>query len=487
MPSLLGVSWVQPVWRLGSKVVEGPDEDSFTLLVEAGERLLARAGAVAELPEPARVLVAGDPPSEPLPRLLTAWGREERPITSFPPGELGGYQALSQALEGSEPGATLLLVAQTGTREGDPDRAGVFRSAGAVGLLFGTAPGLRPLGKTGAQRSRAGGAEAPSAIQVALDRGGAEWLRPWQALSLSGEEARSGWEELHRLHASPHPLPAPVDSPAGEEGSDSSLGPARALALVAHQLRARGLGLWLHAREHFVALRSFVLEGPVWFDPAPVPGRDGFPIDPSQRTPPEVQWLEASVSQGAYLSRSRYEESLPTRWRLVGEHCPCGGWTLPPRGRCVHCGASEGLQRSPLPRSGGVLEATTVIHPGAQPSEFDTVPRGSKGFAVGLVRLAPGARVPLQITDQSEPSPAPGRKVETVLRRLYFQEGGWRYGLKARLLPGPPEPIAPFVPPAAVPAEGSPPAPRKGKVPSGRARSPASPSKKGGTSKHGRK
>jgi uncharacterized OB-fold protein len=157
------------------------------------------------------------------------------------------------------------------------------------------------------------------------------------------------------------------------------------------------------------------------------------------------------VSEGAYIPRARYEESLPSRWRFAADRCgKCGGFTFPTRGFCRHCSRSKPLERVELPRDGGVIEALTTVHSGAQPTEFDWAVGAHGSYAVALVRLAPGVRATLQVAELPSPSPTIGDPIVTGLRRLYPMEGEWRYGRKViGRLP------TPSSPPSRPPGRGS--------------------------------
>jgi uncharacterized OB-fold protein len=160
--------------------------------------------------------------------------------------------------------------------------------------------------------------------------------------------------------------------------------------------------------------------------PAPVPAAPSGSLD--QR------------SEGAYVPRPRYLENLPSRLRFAAERCgACGALTFPLRGYCRACGRADRIERIELDRRGGVVEAITTIHPGAQPTEFDGWVRSRGAYDVALVRLAPGALVTLQVSDASPGALLPGARVDTAIRRLYPMEGEWRYGRKAvpaRAAPG---------------------------------------------------
>ena len=140
----------------------------------------------------------------------------------------------------------------------------------------------------------------------------------------------------------------------------------------------------------------------------------------------------SSVSEGAYVPRARYLEHLPSRWRFTAERCgACQSLTFPTRGRCRACGRTEGLLTQDLPRDGAVVVATTVIGRGGQPTEFDPWVETLGSYGVVLAELAPGARVPLQVSDAVPGEIRIGDRVDTRLRRLYAMEGEWRYGRKA--------------------------------------------------------
>lgn len=140
----------------------------------------------------------------------------------------------------------------------------------------------------------------------------------------------------------------------------------------------------------------------------------------------------SAVSEGAYIPRARYRESLPSRWRFRADRCPrCSAVTFPARGTCRSCGNREGLEPFALPRDNLEVVATTVIGPGGQPTEFDAQVESLGPYEVVLAELAPGVRVTLQLTDAAPGTVRIGDRVDTRLRRLYAMEGEWRYGRKA--------------------------------------------------------
>lgn len=160
---------------------------------------------------------------------------------------------------------------------------------------------------------------------------------------------------------------------------------------------------------------------------SPEPGTaSGAPVRRPELPP------EGPVSQGAYVPRPRYLESVAARWRFVGERCgSCGRVSFPARGRCPGCESTSGLEPFALPLDGGTVVAVTTIGSGGQPTEFDFQVAASGPYSVVLVDLLPGVRATLQVSGAPGASLRIGDRVATRLRRLYPMEGEWRYGRKA--------------------------------------------------------
>lgn len=153
-----------------------------------------------------------------------------------------------------------------------------------------------------------------------------------------------------------------------------------------------------------------------------------------------VDRLETTVSQGAFVSAPRDEESRAARWRFVADHCPaCGTTTFPPRGRCRGCRRSDGLSPERLPLNGATVVASTWIGPGGQPTEFDLPVEACGGYGVVVAEVAKGIRVTLAVIDATAEQVRVGARVDTELRRIYPIEGAWRYGRKAVAASTPPE------------------------------------------------
>jgi uncharacterized OB-fold protein len=157
----------------------------------------------------------------------------------------------------------------------------------------------------------------------------------------------------------------------------------------------------------------------------------GDPVDP-QRIARVAGLVPSAVSEGAYVPRPRYLESLPSRWQLLANRCSrCSALTFPIRGFCRGCGGREGLSEVALPRDGALVVATTIIRKGGQPTEFDPQVEVEGPYQVVLAEPAPGVRVTFQLTDAAPGMVRIGDRVDTRLRRLYPMEGEWRYGRKA--------------------------------------------------------
>jgi len=132
---------------------------------------------------------------------------------------------------------------------------------------------------------------------------------------------------------------------------------------------------------------------------------------------------------GAYLSLPSWMRNLDGRYRLVlGECTACGSYTFPAEGACVECAAVETLE--PVEPAGtGTVVAHTVVESGAPP-EFAALLDAQGANGVVIVELDEGARVPGMLTDCDPHAVERGHRVESVVRRIYEQEGIPRYGVK---------------------------------------------------------
>ncbi|HTT26230.1 MAG TPA: zinc ribbon domain-containing protein [Thermoplasmata archaeon] len=414
----------RPAWRRGELRVEGPDEDPFTLAVSVAEALRRSE----EFRGPfARVHLVGPTTPEVAPALGEALGDPALEVRRSEGGATEVYAALATATgSNASEGPEAVLVVDPATHRVGPDGE---RSSGAGAIAFGIAegPGVR-MGPHGERH------HPPERRPDATS-----WVRTVRRGIPSDAPGKGAL--LVRARIAPPVLLAfwtrelPDMVLATAEPVDPSLGPAPHLGPALDIIAAAGLAApgpsrviatIEPARTTYVGI---VAEAPLPVElPLPLPAEA-----PSWRGRAEGDDRRlASVSEGAYVPWPRYQESRGSRWRFVAEKCEgCGRLTFPARGVCRGCGRSDGLEPVPLPRDGGVVEARTTVRPGAQPTEFDPWVEAVGGYDVALVRLAPGVRATLAITDAPAGSTPLGAKVRTRLRRLYPMEGSWRYGRKA--------------------------------------------------------
>lgn len=298
------------------------------------------------------------------------------------------------------------------------ERAG--RAAGARGAVTATQVGT-------AARLDAGALEAMLGVPVALRPEGTGASSLGEAVARAERDPGPQWVlvAVSRGPGPSGPLPDPPGEgaaallfddgpdaePIGPLRSDGASGiPGRALAELFRLAAARS--------------RADVWVGDWRTDPAKGPPPPPRPVD-------EVA-PGASVSQGAFVSGPRYEESRPSRWRFVADRCEaCGVRTFPMRGRCRGCGRDDRLAPEPLPLDGATVVAATWIGPGGQPTEFDPMVETAGPYGVVLAEVVPGVRVTLAVADARPEEVRVGATVDTALRRLYPIEGAWRYGRKA--------------------------------------------------------
>lgn len=133
----------------------------------------------------------------------------------------------------------------------------------------------------------------------------------------------------------------------------------------------------------------------------------------------------------AYVSIPTYWRSLPQRYRLVAGECKsCGKISFPQRRLCTECG-EEDFKEVKLSGDGEVF-TYTVIARGAAPPEFAVQQRKVGPFVVAIVKLNEGPKIVAQLTDCDPSDVTIGMRVESVIRKIYEQEGVIRYGFKFR-------------------------------------------------------
>ena len=157
-------------------------------------------------------------------------------------------------------------------------------------------------------------------------------------------------------------------------------------------------------------------------------------VDPAFHTAMEEAWADelkvTHVSQGAYVSKSQYEEAAKPRLTLEGQQGP-GGLVWPPRFSSTHGDVNTPLKV--LSPTGKVQSWTTLSAAGA-PSEFALRAPLLGGISTVMLELNDGPNGVFLTVDDEEPTLNFGLPMELVLRRIYAQEGSIRYGLKARAI-----------------------------------------------------
>ncbi len=137
------------------------------------------------------------------------------------------------------------------------------------------------------------------------------------------------------------------------------------------------------------------------------------------------------MPMGAYVPLPEYADALAARYRLEAAQCTqCEQLMYPPRTACSNC---AGRAFADIELSGhGTLETFTAIGRGGAPSEFAAEQAMTGAYLVGLVRFDEGPALLARIADADEAQLEIGMRVEPAFRRLFRQEGIWRYGLKFR-------------------------------------------------------
>lgn len=144
---------------------------------------------------------------------------------------------------------------------------------------------------------------------------------------------------------------------------------------------------------------------------------------------------EEPAGGGAYVSMPTWQQSLPQRHRLKAGRCvACGRLMFPPDGACPSCNATDGCEPVSLPGTGTVETVTDIA--GGAPPEFEDYQTRAGPFQTAIVALdgpeEETVSVPLLVT--GETAIEVSDTIETVVRRIYTQEGLPRYGRKARAL-----------------------------------------------------
>ena len=139
-----------------------------------------------------------------------------------------------------------------------------------------------------------------------------------------------------------------------------------------------------------------------------------------------------NISQGAYVSKQQYDESLSSRLSLIAQNDDKIIW--PPR-QMNSDGATLSKESTNLSPKANVLTWTKLSAAGA-PSEFAIRAPVLGGLSTVMVEFDEGPKGVFLMVDDEDMEPKIGDSVEFVVRMLYGQEGIVRYGTKARIHPG---------------------------------------------------
>ena len=144
----------------------------------------------------------------------------------------------------------------------------------------------------------------------------------------------------------------------------------------------------------------------------------------------EEELHEAHVSQGAYVSRSQYEEAASSRLSLQGQQSG-GAIVWPPRfSGAVHGETNDTHVLKPT----GTVQSWTTLSAAGAPSEFSLRAPLLGGISTVFLQLDEGPYGVFLTVDDEDTPLSMDLPMELVLRRIYAQEGFIRYGLKARAI-----------------------------------------------------
>lgn len=124
------------------------------------------------------------------------------------------------------------------------------------------------------------------------------------------------------------------------------------------------------------------------------------------------------------VTPARYARFMAQRYRLEANYCPgCDRYYFPPRLIC--CCGNTALEHRKLPDEGELLTYTIIHTPSSQ---FED----QKPFAIGIVELAPGARITVQIADIAFDQIKIGMKLTIEFRKIQSvgDSGVLAYGYK---------------------------------------------------------
>lgn len=144
-----------------------------------------------------------------------------------------------------------------------------------------------------------------------------------------------------------------------------------------------------------------------------------------------IEMEPTNISQGAYVSRAQYEESMKARLGMQGQSSN-DGYIWPPRQRDNDGSVVTG---SPVEMGTvGTIHSWTTLSAAGAPSEFALRAPLLGGITSALVDLHSGPRGVFLMVDDEDCRLDFGIEIELVVRRIYAQDGFIRYGRKARVV-----------------------------------------------------
>jgi uncharacterized OB-fold protein len=140
-----------------------------------------------------------------------------------------------------------------------------------------------------------------------------------------------------------------------------------------------------------------------------------------ERAAQEPPRLRLTPGPDIKVSLPAYERAFESKVRLEAGRCPhCGTLALPPRHRCLGCGAEGDAGLVELPREAIVYTTTTIHTP---------VPGLATPYTIVIVELGDtGVRLLAQVTGAAPGSVDIGQRGEMVLRRVAERTGVPDYG-----------------------------------------------------------
>lgn len=384
--SIVALGTYLPPWGNDSARVAGPDEDALTLAVQAGRAALAGVDAAVEQV----VFVTRD-----LPLLEGGNGAALVAGIGLKPNtpvieQVGGAPAALAAVVAAAP-RTLIVAADTATGAG----------SGAAAALAGDADGLRLTPIAHVERSlpirargRDGSAHDYDDPRLARERG----------MRAALDEASITRKAIAAVGLGARDAAALCEGDAPRAPTTGASAPLFALAALA-ETRAAGLVLAFEQ----ATMRAVELE----------PGAATVQRDePAPLPPPSTR---AVADADIKISLPAYERAFDVKLRLAAGRCPhCGTLALPPRYRCLGCGAEGDSERVELPRNASVYTTTTVHTP---------VPGIATPYTLVIAELGDtGVRLLAPLTATAPGGVAIGDVGTMVLRRIAQRAGIPDYG-----------------------------------------------------------